>query len=102
MDADEAKGFRIDGRMKVETLIEMCNDIYGWALDIDWSEKSANARAWYVSEEKLEPRLGERFEEDIADYEQPLQPGRDVAMMFKDLLQFDHRGDCCSVSSQTP
>ncbi len=89
MDADEAKGFRIDGRIKVGTLVAMCKDIYGWALDIDWSEKSANARAWYVSEEKLEPRLGERFEEDIGDYEQPLQPGRDAAMMYGDLSQFD-------------
>ena len=89
MDADEEKGFRIDGRMNVETLTAICKDIYGWAIDIDWSEKSANARAWYVSEEKLEPRLGERFEEDIADYEQPLQPGRDASMMHGDLSQFD-------------
>ena len=50
MDADEAKGFRIAGRRKVGTLSAICKDIYGWALDIDWSEKSTNARAWYVSE----------------------------------------------------
>ncbi len=89
MDADEANGFRIAGTMKVGTLAAICKDIYGWALAIDWSEKSANARAWYVSEEKLEPRLGERFEEDIADYEQPLQPGRDAALMHGDLSQLD-------------
>ncbi len=85
MDADESKGFRIDGQMTIETLIKICSDIYGWALDIDWSKEDANARAWYVSEEKLEPRLGERFCENIADYEQPLQPGRDAARMFADL-----------------
>ncbi len=85
MDADESKGFRIDGQMTTETLIKICSDIYGWALDIDWSKEDANARAWYVSEEKLEPRLGERFCENIADYEQPLQPGRDAARMFADL-----------------
>ena len=102
MDADEAKEFRIDGRIKVETLIAMCSDIYGWALDIDWSEKSANSRAWYVSEEKLEPRLGERFEEDIADYEQPLQPGRDVAMMYEDLSQFDHEATVAAFLLKNP
>ena len=85
MDADEAKGFRIDGRMSVENLKQLCEEIYAWALEIDWSETSANARAWYVSEEKLEPRLGERFEEDISNYEQPLQPGRDAARMYADL-----------------
>lgn len=87
MDADEAKGFRINGSMPVSDLKSLCEDIYAWALKIDWSQKEANARAWYVSEEKLEPRLGERFSEDIEDYEQPLQPGRDVSRMYHDLLQ---------------
>ena len=81
MSADEFKGFRIDGSMTIGSLNQVLETIYGWALKIDWSSKSANARAWYVSEEKLEPRLGERFEEDIADYEQPLQPGRDAAAL---------------------
>ena len=88
MDADEAKGFRINGFMSVSDLKSLCEDIYAWALKIDWSQKDATARAWYVSEEKLEPRLGERFSEDIEEYEQPLQPGRDVARMYHDLQQF--------------
>ena len=81
MSADEFKGFLIDGSMTIGSLNQVLETIYDWALKIDWSSKSANARAWYVSEEKLEPRLGERFEEDIADYEQPLQPGRDAAAL---------------------
>ena len=81
MSADEFKGFRIDGSMTIGSLNQVLETIYDWALKIDWSSKSANARAWYVSEEKLEPRLGERFEEDISDYEQPLQPGRDTAAL---------------------
>lgn len=81
MSADEFKGFRIDGSMTIGSLNQVLEKTYDWALKIDWSSKSANARAWYVSEEKLEPRLGERFEEDIADYEQPLQPGRDAAAL---------------------
>lgn len=87
MDADEAKGFRIDGTMPISKLKSLCEDIYNWALEIDWSQKDANARVWYISEEKLEPRLGERFSEDIEDYEQPLQPGRDVARMYHDLRE---------------
>jgi len=85
MSADETKGFRIDGSMTIEILKHLLEATYDWALNIDWRSKSANARAWYVSEEKLEPRLGERFEEDIADYEQPLQPGRDAAALLKAL-----------------
>jgi len=91
MSADEFKGFRIDGSMTIGSLNQVLETIYDWALKIDWSSKSANARAWYVSEEKLEPRLGERFEEDIADYEQPLQPGRDAAALYMALENWsDH------------
>ncbi|MEM7322826.1 MAG: hypothetical protein AAF531_07055, partial [Actinomycetota bacterium] len=56
---------------------------------------TADARAWYVSEEKLEPRLGERHEEPVGPYEQPLQPGRDAARLFADLGRWaghDHLG----------
>ena len=91
MTADETKGFRIDGSMTVGSMKQIIQTIYDWSLKIDWSKKSANARAWYVSEEKLEPRLGERYEEDIGDYEQPLQPGRDAAALYMALENWsDH------------
>ena len=102
MDADEAKGFRINGNMSVSYLKALCEDIYDWALEIDWSQKGANARAWYVSQEKLEPRLGDRFSEDIGDYEQPLQPGRDVWRMYNDLQKFDDERTIASFLLKKP
>lgn len=77
--------FRIEGTMSVGELRGLLEGSFGWALGLDWGEKSQCARAWYVSEEKLEPRLGERFEEPIAEYEQPLAPARDAAQAFDDL-----------------
>ncbi len=71
--------------MTVGRVREILQDAYGWALKTDWKLPASNARAWYVSEEKLEPRLGERFEEPIADYEQPLAPGRDAAVLHQAL-----------------
>lgn len=86
MAADEQLGVRIDGTMGVARLRTLCEEIYGWALDIDWTAPEAQARVWYVSQEKLEPRLGERAgEEELEPYEQPLCPGRDVARMYADL-----------------
>ena len=67
--------FRIDGSVPVGKVRMQIATCFGWALTEDWSAPEATARAWYVSEEKLEPRLGERFEEPIAEYEQPLAPG---------------------------
>lgn len=79
MSADESLDFRIKGDVKAGDVLAQIAQIYGWADGLDWDEKNHNARVWYVSEEKLEPRLGERFEEDdIAEYEQPLSPLRDV------------------------
>lgn len=83
--ADEANVAPIDGAMTIGALRALLSAHYGWALAIDWRARAAQARAWYVSAEKLEPRLGERFDEPIADYEQPLAPGRDAAALARDL-----------------
>jgi hypothetical protein len=78
MTADEAKHFPIDGNTTVTELRAMMLHAYGWTASIDYTERAARARVWYVSEEKLEPRLGERFDEPIEPYEQPLAPGYDA------------------------
>ena len=85
MAAAEAGAFPIDGTMRVATLRAIVEDVYDWALQTDWQERDAQARVWYTSEEKLEPRMGERFAEPIEPYEQPLCPGRDAARMYADL-----------------
>jgi hypothetical protein len=77
--------FGIEGAMTVGALREILTRDYGWAMTVDWNQQASCARAWYVSEEKLEPRLGERFDEPIAAYEQPLAPGRDAAALFEAL-----------------
>ena len=77
--------FCIDGAMPVARLRELIEASFGWALSLDWTARETVARAWYVSEEKLEPRLGERFDEPIADYETPLAPARDAAAAHADL-----------------
>ncbi|MCK8463145.1 hypothetical protein MUY35_04695 [Aliiroseovarius sp. S1339] len=87
-DAD-AVSFRINGAMTLAQLRRVLERNYRWALDTDWTAHDRCARVWYVSEEKLEPRLGERFEEPIADYEQPLAPGRDAAALYDALKSWD-------------
>ena len=85
MAADEAAAFRIDGTMPLSRLRDLTEDIYGWALAIDWTAPETQQNVWYTSEEKLEPRLGDRYAEPIAPYELPLCPGRDAARMHADL-----------------
>ncbi|SHH94457.1 hypothetical protein [Marivita hallyeonensis] len=85
MSDTNADAFRIDGAMSVREVRALLEASFGWARDMDWSARKNIARAWYTSEEKLEPRLGERFEEPIAEYEQPLAPARDAALAMRAL-----------------
>ena len=96
MSADETSTFHIDGSMTIGKIKNIFDDCYGWVNEIDYSENAAKARVWYVSEEKLEPRLGERFEEPIEPFEQPLAPGRDVAAARQTLDQWDDRTSIAS------
>jgi hypothetical protein len=92
MSADEAAAFPIDGAMPLSKLNTIVEEVYGWALKIDWTSPDAHARVWYVSQEKLEPRLGERFEEPIEPFEQPLAPGRDAAAMHQTIADCKGQG----------
>lgn len=85
MSADENAGFRIEGGMTVARLRSILEEDYAWALGIDWQSPEAQARTWYISAEKLEPRLGDRYSEPVAAYEQPLAPGRDAALLYEAL-----------------
>lgn len=89
MADSNSAAFRIDGAMPVVEVRHKIQTSFGWALDMNWRDPQNCARAWYVSEEKLEPRLGERFEEPISDYEQPLAPARDAAAAFAALKGWD-------------
>jgi len=89
MAADEDAVFRIDGAMTVGALKALLEEAYGWALGVDYETPVNSARFWYVSEEKLEPRLGERHDEDGAELEQPLATGRDAARLAATLAGWD-------------
>lgn len=60
-----------------------------WALALDWQDPTHTARLWYISAEKLEPRLGERAEEDLDEYEQPLCPGLTIAQLYQHSADFE-------------
>lgn len=89
MGADEAASFRINGAMSVAKLREILQINYAWALKIDFSSPENIARFWYVSEEKLEPRLGMRATEDGATLEQPLCIARLMSELYADVQAFD-------------
>lgn len=85
MASDETRYWRIRGQQSVAELRRRIETDYAWALTTDYAQPSHCARFWYVSEEKLEPRLGERFTEPGADKELPLAFARAIAALHADL-----------------
>jgi len=88
MDADEHVSFFIDGAMPLSRLREIIESQCGWALATDYEQPENRARFWYTSAEKLEPRVGERFEEAGAELELPLATGCDIKRLLTALLDW--------------
>ncbi|MCV9999229.1 hypothetical protein OE766_13305 [Pararhizobium sp. YC-54] len=71
--------------MKLATLKNLILTHYRWALALSFSDPAETAQFWYVSEEKLEPRLGERRHEAGAELELPLDIARQVQQLLRDI-----------------
>ncbi len=80
--------FKVDGHQSIGELRKRLYSHFAWALGTDYQQPEQCARFWYVSEEKLEPRLGERHSEPGAECEQPLDIGRQVAELYNLLKEW--------------
>ncbi|MEN0041490.1 MAG: hypothetical protein AAF764_09160 [Pseudomonadota bacterium] len=87
MGADDDGQLRATGN--VGDLRRGLEEHYRWALDLDLSRPEADAMVWYVSEEKLEPRLGERAEDFRRERAMPHDIARQVQAMAEALANFD-------------
>ncbi len=85
MDTDAGEQRPIDGAMSVAALRDILSAHFDWALEVDYTDPAQSARFWYVSQDKLEPRLGERFDEPGAARELPLDTGRRAAALWQAL-----------------
>ena len=102
MADNQQAAFRIDGAKSVGETKALIRGRFNWALDINWNSRENSARAWYVSEEKLEPRLGERFEEPIAEYEQPLAAARDACRALSAMAEWEDGASIATFLSVYP
>jgi hypothetical protein len=89
LDADETARFAIDGAMTVGRLRRLIAEDYGWTRRFDFADPAQSARFWYVSEEKLEPRLGDRRAEAGQEREQPLGIAQAVSTLSNALAVWE-------------
>ena len=86
MSSDEEKYFNIPTCRKVEELRNIIEAKYPNILDINFEEKENNKNFWFISKNKEEPRLADRFEEHGSELEQPLAIARDIKKLYDKLL----------------
>ncbi|PPR47699.1 MAG: hypothetical protein CFH19_00309 [Alphaproteobacteria bacterium MarineAlpha5_Bin9] len=86
--SDELK---IKNHLTVRNLKKMIEKYYKWAIQINYKNKNNNFLFWYTSEEKLEPRLGERYNEPGSKLEQPLGIGKMVNEIYNFLCKLNKK-----------
>ena len=88
MSSDEEKYFNIPSYRTVGDLKNIIKKKYPNILDIDFKKKKNFKKFWFISKNKEEPRIADRFYETGSELEQPLAIARDIKKLFETLSQF--------------
>ena len=86
MSSDEEKYFNIPAHRTVEDLRNIIEKKYPNILEINFEKKENNQNFWFISKNKEEPRLADRFEEHGLELEQPLAIARDIKKLYEILM----------------
>ena len=71
-DMSDVEEMKINESQTLKELNSLIEKDYQWALEVDFSQKNNDYLFWYISAAKLEPRLGERYNEEGSELEQNL------------------------------
>ena len=87
MSSDEEKYFNIPTDRTLGDLMSIIEKKYPNILTIDFEKKENHKKFWFISKNKEEPRIADRFEEQGSDLEQPLAIARDIKKLYERLLK---------------
>ena len=88
MSSEEEKYFTIPTNRTVIELKEILENKYSKILNIDFSKNENNQNFWFISKNKEEPRLADRFSYNGSELEQPLAIARDIKKLYNKLSIF--------------
>ena len=83
MSSDEDKYFNIPSSRKLLDLKKIIETKYKLILNINFKDKKSNTFFWFISKNKEEPRIANRFEEYGSNLEQPLAIARDIKKLYE-------------------
>ena len=82
MSAEEDKFFNIPTDKTIADLRSILENKYSEILKIDFSKKESNQNFWFISKNKEEPRLADRYSDNGSELEQPLAIARDISKLY--------------------
>jgi len=85
MSSDEDLYFDIPTEYTVGDLVKVIKKNYKNMLGIDFNKKESISHFWFISKNKEEPRVANRYEEEGSELEQPLAIARDIVSLFERL-----------------
>ena len=86
MSSEEDRYFNIPTNRTTEELKNIIEKKYPNILLIDFKKKENYKKFWFISKNKEEPRLADRFKEQGSELEQPLAIARDIQKLYNKLL----------------
>ena len=86
MSSEEDKYFTIPTNRKVNELKLIIESKYPNILSVNFAKKENHKKFWFISKNKEEPRIADRFEEQGSELEQPLAIARDIKKLYEKLL----------------
>ena len=86
MSSEEEKYFNIPTNRTVNDLKNILENKYANILKIDFTKKESNQNFWFISKNKEEPRIANRYLDNGSDLEQPLAIARDVKKLYDRIL----------------
>ena len=87
MSSEEEQYFSIPGHRKISELKIILEKKYQSIIKINFKEKNSIANFWFISKNKQEPRVANRYEEEGAELEQPLAIARDIKQLYENILK---------------
>ena len=88
MSSEEELYFNIPTQRTIKDLKNILEKKYSNILLINFDKKENYNKFWFISKNKEEPRLADRFKEQGSELEQPLAIARDIKKLYEKLSLF--------------
>ena len=86
MSSEEDDYFNIPVNRTIQELRHIIEKNYSEIIKIDFKKKENNQNFWFISKNKEEPRIADRYKDNGSELEQPLAIARDIKKLYENIF----------------